>query len=298
MTRLKAFVASHPVAAYFGLTFAASWGGALLAIGGSGGMAGTTPGSDPRFAYALIAMLVGPSAAGVLLTALLDGRTGLRQLLSRLIEWRVGAIWYAVALLTAPILMLVTLLALSSGSSAFRPGIFAPAHKGPLLLVGLAVGVSAGVFEELGWTGFAIPAVRRRHGSTVTGLIVGIWWSAWHLLPNVWSSRAASGDLDVSVYFAMTAFGFLAGYLTAFRILMVWVYDRTQSLLVTMLMHVSLTASLLILNPIGLSGMRLQEFSFAFAGAAWAVVAVVVLANKREGMDARPIRPPARQPVP
>jgi hypothetical protein len=36
-----------------------SWGAALAAIGGSGGMRGTTPGSDPRFAYALIAMLAG-----------------------------------------------------------------------------------------------------------------------------------------------------------------------------------------------------------------------------------------------
>ena len=298
MTTLTAFADRHPVAAYFGLTFAISWGGALIAIGGSGSMAGTTPGSDPRFAYALMGMLVGPSASGLLLTALLNGRAGLRQLLSRLIAWRVGTLWYAVALLTAPILMLVTQLALSAVSPAFRPGIFAPVDKGTLLLVGLAVGVSAGVFEELGWTGFAIPAVRRRHGSTVTGLIVGIWWSAWHLLPNIWSSRAASGDLDVSVYFALTAFGFLAGYLTAFRILMVWVYDHTQSLPVAMLMHMSLTASLLIFNPIGISGMRLQVFSFAFAGAAWAVVAVVALANKREGMNSASIRPPARLPVP
>jgi hypothetical protein len=50
------------VAVYFGLTIAISWGGTLLAIGGSG----TTPASDPRFAYALIAMLAGPSVTGVL----------------------------------------------------------------------------------------------------------------------------------------------------------------------------------------------------------------------------------------
>ena len=34
---------------------------------------------------------------------------------------------------------------------------------------------------------------------------------------------------------------------------MVWVYDRTESLLLAVLMHVSLTASLLILNPLGIS---------------------------------------------
>ena len=79
MSTIKAFVTRHPVPAYFALTFAISWGGALLAIGGSGGMQGTTPRSDPRFAYALMAMLAGPSVTGILLTALVSGRTGLRE---------------------------------------------------------------------------------------------------------------------------------------------------------------------------------------------------------------------------
>ena len=271
MSTITAVVARHPVFAYFALTFAISWGGALLVIGGSGGMLGTTPASDPRFVYALVAMLAGPSVAGILLTALVSGRTGLRAFLSRLLVWRLGATWYAVALLTAPILMTATLLALSAISPAFLPGILTSGHKAAVLLIGVAVGLSAGVFEELGWTGFAIPAMRQRHGVRATGLIVGIWWSAWHLLPNVWASRAASGELPVSVFLAATAAGVVIGYLTAFRVLMVWVYDRTESLFLMMLMHASLTASLLILNPLDIAGARLLTFSFALAAAVWAV---------------------------
>ncbi|HYN06078.1 MAG TPA: hypothetical protein VES67_01685, partial [Vicinamibacterales bacterium] len=82
-----------------------SWGGALLAIGGSGGMSGTTPASDPRFPFAGLTMLAGPSVAGILLTSLVHGKAGLRAFRSRLLEWRVGARWYVVALLTAPLLM-------------------------------------------------------------------------------------------------------------------------------------------------------------------------------------------------
>ena len=278
----KTFVTKHPAPVYFALTFAISWGGALMAIGGSGGMGGTTPTSDPRFVYALIAMLAGPSVTGILLTILVYGRAGLREFVSRLIKWRVGAGWYAIAVLTAPLVMTATLLALSLTSPAFLPGAFTSNDKASLLLVSLAVGLSAGVFEELGWTGFAIPTLRQGYGVFATGLIVGIWWSAWHLLPNVWSSRAASGDLGVSVYLAATAFGVFVGYLTAFRVVMVWVYDRTESLFMAMLMHASLTASLLILNPLGISGAHLVAYSFMLAAVLWVVVGVVVLANRKE----------------
>jgi membrane protease YdiL (CAAX protease family) len=288
MFAMKAFVTRHPVPVYIAVTFAISWGAALAAIGGSGGMRGTTPGSDARFVYALMAMLAGPSLTGILLTALVYGRTGLREFRSRLLKWGVGPQWYVVALLTAPVVMTATLLALSSISPAFLPGIVTSDQRASILLVGLAVGLSAGIFEELGWTGFAIPTLRRSRRFLATGLIVGIWWSAWHLLPNVWSSRAAAGELDMSVYLVATVLGVFVGYLTAFRVLMVWVYEHTASVLVAMLMHASFTASLLILNPVGLSGTHLVVYSFALAAAVWILVAAVALANRRQ---------PAREPV-
>jgi CAAX protease family protein len=288
MSRIKAFVTRRPVAVYFAATFAISWGAALAAIGGSGGMRGTTPGSDPRFVYALIGMLAGPSVTGILLTTLVHGRTGLRALLSRVRRWRAGATWYAIALLTAPVLMLTTLFALSFTSRAFLPGIVTSDQKAPILLVGLAVGLSAGIFEELGWTGFAIPMMRRRHPPVTSGFVVGIWWSAWHLFPNVWSSHAAAGELAMSAFFVATALGVFVGYLTAFRVLMVWVYEHTESVLVAMLMHASITSSLLILNPVGISGTHLVVYSFALAAAVWIVVSAVAVANRRQ---------PSREPL-
>lgn len=264
---------------YFAVTFMLSWGGALLAIGESGGMRGTTPTSDPRFVYALMAMLAGPSITGILLTALVSGRAGLREFLTRVCRWRASANWYAVALLTAPLLMTATLLGLSLLSPAFLAGILTTDDKASHLLVGLAVGLSAGIFEELGWTGFAIPRLRSRYGVLATGLSVGVWWSAWHLLPNVWSSRVASGELEVSVFLAATAVGVFVGYLTAFRVLMVWVYDRTRSLLLAMLMHVSFTASLLILSPVAISGAALLTYSFVLAAAVWVFVVAVAVIN-------------------
>jgi hypothetical protein len=69
------------------------------------------------------------------------------------------------------------------------------------------------------------------------------------------------------------------GQLPAFRVLMVWVYDRTGSLLVAILMHASLTASTLILQPLAVSGVALLAVTLAYAAATWVVVAAVVLAQ-------------------
>ena len=66
MTAIKAFIKRHPVLTYFALTFAISWGGVLLVIGGPGGRASTAWQSDPRLPFMAVAMLAGPSVSGML----------------------------------------------------------------------------------------------------------------------------------------------------------------------------------------------------------------------------------------
>jgi len=61
---------------------------------------------------------------------------------------------------------------------------------------------------------------------------------------------------------------------------MVWVYDRTGSLLAAILMHASLTASTFILGPAWVSGSALLVYDVALASAWWLVVAAVALANR------------------
>src|SRR4030067_33659 len=69
--------------------------------------------------------------------------------------------------------------ALSLPSPVFLPGIFVSDDKASLLLSGITAGIMVGIFEELGWTGFAIPTLRLRYGVLTTGLIVGFLWGAW-----------------------------------------------------------------------------------------------------------------------
>ena len=172
-----------------------------------------------------------------------------------------GAVWYAVALLTAPLVCTAVLFALSFNSPVFVPGISTSTDKVAALLTGISVPLLVGFLEELGWTGFAIPRIRLQHGVLVTGVLAGVLWGAWHILTNdLWGAGMTAGTVPLPLYMSISAVSFLMGQLPAFRVLMVWVYDRTGSLLVATLMHASLTASALVLDPIGISGVTLFTY--------------------------------------
>ncbi len=266
MTTIKAFIERHSLPIYFILTFAISWGGILFMVGPGGIPGSPVQTAKPPYVYSVL--LFGPSVAGILLTGLVRGRAGYRELLSRLFRWRVSARWYAIALLTAPLLTMAALLALSLASPTFLPGIFTSGNKASMLLVGIALGLTVGIFEEIGWTGFAIPKLKQRYGVLTTGLVVGFLWGAWHFI-MFWESDSFSRALPLTLLLVR-----LFSWLPAYRVLMVWVYDRTGSLLLAILMHASLVVSQLTLLPLAISGAFLLASILVWAAALWVVVFV------------------------
>jgi len=139
MTTIKAFIKRHPVLTYFVVTFAISWGGFVL-VGGTRFFSGTNWQTDPLFLFAVWVMVAGPSVAGILLTGLVSGKAGFRELLSRVLTWWVGARWYAAALLTAPVLQAAILFSLSRISPSFLLPIVTTGDKASLLLSGIIGG--------------------------------------------------------------------------------------------------------------------------------------------------------------
>ena len=279
--RQDGLLSRRPVSTYFALTFLISWGGVLAVVGlGYGRLLVTPEELEPLLAYAVLVMLAGPVVAGPLMIGLVDGRAGLREFGARLVRWRVAGRWYAVALLTAPLIVLATLLALSLVSADFRPEVFVTDAKAALLLTGVGVGLVAGL-EELGWTGFAAPRLRRRYGVLAVGLIVGVLWGAWHVPVTVAGSGLPEGGLSLAVL--LPPMVFYATVLPAFRVLMVWVYDRTGSLLIAVVMHATLTATtVVILAPQATGAPALIAYHFLLAGGLWAFVVVVTVVNHRQ----------------
>jgi uncharacterized protein len=275
MTSVTAFIKRHPVLTFYILAFAISWGGILIVVGPGGypSPERLEP-QSPLVLRVMLAWFAGPSLASILLTGLLYGRAGFRELLFRLLRWRVGAAWYAVALLTAPILYVAVSLGLSLVSSEFLPNILTTDDKAGLLLMGVAYGLIGGGFlEELGWTGFAVPRLRRHYGALTAGLITGVLWGAYHFSVVFWVD-SPSGTLPLAILVAQ-----LFAWMPAFRVLMVWVYDRTGSLLLVMLMHATTSAGMFILMPMTITGAPLLTYLLVWGAVVWLVVAVLAAAG-------------------
>jgi membrane protease YdiL (CAAX protease family) len=166
----ESFLHRQPVASYLALTFAVSWIGALLVAVPH--LLRDEP--LPKLTGILMfpAMLLGPSVVGIVLTRLVDGSTGLRDLFSRMHHFRFPIRWYA-ALLIPPLLVLTALLCLKS--------LVSPVYTPNRFLVGLAFGVPAGFFEEIGWMGFAFPKMRLKLPALGAAVLLGIFWGIWHL---------------------------------------------------------------------------------------------------------------------
>jgi membrane protease YdiL (CAAX protease family) len=291
MKTIQAFIERHPVLSFYALAFAITWGGLIMVVGGPGEILGTPEIFETRFALVMLAWLAGPSVASILMTGLVHGRAGFRDLLTRMTRWRVGARWYAVALLTAPLLVTATLFALSLTSPEYLPTILTTTDKVALLLMGIVGTIVGGIFEELGWTGFATSTLlgRMRYGVLGTGLIVGVLWGVVHFPLYYWGS----GNLSGAPSPALLVPAQVLAWFPAFRVLMVWVYDRTDSLLLAMLMHASLTFSTLSVAPLAplmISGAALVTYQLVWAAALWVVVAAVAAANGRRFTRQPPLR--------
>jgi|SRR5215204_3883670 len=173
MKTIKAFIKRHPVLSYYAMVFAISWGGILL-VAAPGGVPAPKEQVAPLMLFALLALFAGPSVAGIMLTGLVHGRAGFHNLLARMTRWRVGARWYAVALLTAPLLVTGTLLAFSLISPEFLPRLFTSDDKASLPLFGIAAGL-IGEVSWRSWAGRGSPCQHCLGGVTVSSLQGSSW---------------------------------------------------------------------------------------------------------------------------
>lgn len=202
MKQLRNIFIQYPLVLFFLLTYLLSWW--------------TVPVADGAlFPY-------GPTLAAILVLAIGQGRRGLSQWWARLTQWR-GGRWY----LIGPALIAISVLGAFGLYFAFGPTSIAfpklpvPAAWLELLLLG-------GLWEEPGWTGYALPKLQEKFSEHKNGMILatltlGLLRAIWHLPLMV---RGTLPWFDVF------------GYSFIMQILIAWLYYRSAgSVPVVMVFH-------------------------------------------------------------
>jgi uncharacterized protein len=239
MQRLVSFVKRHPLATYFGLSYALSW--SLISL------------VSVSLLFALLA-LFGPAAAAIVVTGITEGSAGVRALLGRLLLWRVGLRWYLVAI-GAPLVL--SLLALGLYTIVAGPVQLQP---GSAVLTGVLAVLVVG--EELGWRGYALPRLQARYNSLVASLVLGALWACWHLGNVLIPGLGHYG----------TAFPAFLLFVTAQTVLFTWLANHTRgSVLLAWLFH----AAINVAGSVFFIGDSARQWWLS--GALYAVVAIVVL---------------------
>jgi membrane protease YdiL (CAAX protease family) len=211
--RISLWVRNHQLLTYFVLAYAISWAILIPLIASAQGY------TDVPVPFALHYLNdYGPLLAALITAGLANGTDGLSELFQRIVKWRVGLGWALVA--------------------AFSP----------LAVYGIAVGIvvigvgdpqpdlsrlgtiAAGIGEESGWRGYALPTLQSNMSALSATLIVTLFWVGWHL-PRFFYYGAYM-ELGFSIL-PLAAHSFLA-----LAIVLTFIYNSTRgSILMAALFH-------------------------------------------------------------
>ena len=237
---MRAFFRRHTLIAFFLAAFVLSWYPWIIAL-----LRGRISGPNP----------LGPFVAAIIMTAVVSGRSGLRQFFSGLVRWRVGAKPYAIVFLTPILVCLVaadiTLCFASPASSLSIEKLREVPERFLFIFVFIGLG------EEPGWRGFALPQLQTRYSPLIASLILGPVWMLWHL-PLVGNEF----PLAIVPAFILSLFGA--------TFMLTWLLNRTNgSDFLPMLFHATV-------NTVG-AGLIFTLFSGAALIILWYIYGVIWL---------------------
>lgn len=191
----------RPVRAFVVLAFALSWIFWLGSYLTSSDVLFFIGGLGPALAAAVVAWQLGT----------------LRPWLRRVLNWRVSP-WFYVFAVGFPIVLYATpnaiLALLGQQLDLTLLGDRVPAYAATWITT-----VFLGGLEEPGWRGFALPRLQQRYTPVRATLLLGVVWGLWHL-----PVQPLAIVVTVPLAFVYT-----------------WLFNRTRSALLCILLHASLT---------------------------------------------------------
>ena len=191
------------------------------------------------------------------------GGDGFKDFHARLFKWRLGVVWYLLALGVPLLLHLTAVLATILFDKGFAAEFKMPAWY--MFLAYIPIMIVGGGLEELGWRGTALPELQKRLSPLPATVILGIIWSVWHLplffLPGV-------------IQYG-TSFWLFALEVIGIALVMSWLYNWTDSILICVLMHAARNAA----ATMGFRVPTEHVGGAIFEGLIWVVLGVLLLSG-------------------
>ncbi|NVM46355.1 MAG: CPBP family intramembrane metalloprotease [Candidatus Lokiarchaeota archaeon] len=271
---MKSFVHKHPVLAYFFLTFVITWTCWLTVF-----MVFEPYRALPELAPATLLIILeilakigacGPGIAAIILTLMLYGKSELRELVNRIFRWRVNPIYYVFALLMPIAIFMIPLsIELMLGES-FPNTIVVYGLLGFIFhfLVRLLLG---NYEEEIGWRGFAQHHLQKTQSPIKMSFIIGLPHALWHIPMFL----IEEGSIDLLVFLIYTI------RVVIFTFLVTWLYSKTQSILLTALLHVTVNESSLFLAVNTFQGIFILMVLIAIVG----IILILFYSENRTNVD-------------
>jgi membrane protease YdiL (CAAX protease family) len=222
MNAITSFIKRYPLVVFYAISIGGFYLGAVLFM------------LIPNLPEALLPLFIYATAlGGLLVTAVTEGRAGVRAWASRIVRWRVGLLWYVAALSIGPMIRLAAFgLNVALGAPGPQPGAWAGLAEVPFEFLFIFLTIALG--EELGFRGYALPKLLERYSPLTAALISGVMRVIWHI-PLV----VVAGD---------SAWVFVI--VMAGDILFTWLFLNTRgSVLIAMLLHTALNSVNVVFGP-------------------------------------------------
>jgi len=220
---MSAFVKKYPVLSMF----------VLALVFGVAPLAAVATGLLPQGFSQLGALSA--SLAGIVVAAVEGRKGGVRELLGRFLIWRVGIQWWAFALLftVIPSVASLYLFSLFGGPTVDWSGLGPLYSVVPMILM---LTILAGMGEEFGWRGFAMPRLQARYNALVSSIIIGVLWGLWHIpLFLVEGTTQYNWRMDAGLIPAVLGY---TVFIIAWSIQYTWVFNNTKgSVLLAAVLH-------------------------------------------------------------
>jgi len=139
--------------------------------------------SDPVLPWLLVALpaACGPTIVAFLMTAITEGRSGVKALWGRFWNRNLSLKWLLVILLFYNVLWLVANLVARRIDGQAYPFVDLPDPIWTIIPLFIQAFVSSGMGEEFGWRGYVLPRFQAKWNALVSSIILGLIWPFWHI---------------------------------------------------------------------------------------------------------------------